>query len=194
MKPITITKFSLIILAFTIGFGFFNINSVFAIEFLNHTSEKFNISFEYPVDWTVKEPTSRFDDQKITLNSPSIFTKGQINIAFYEDMTEIAGSNNIQTTTKDLLDDLKNSYTDITKVIEKISSLKIGGEDTRTFVISSKDRIEKTSNPIGSQIWIVFTEKDEGYLIMYMQAAYNFDKPESKEIRDHFINSIKFLK
>lgn len=189
----TRTKFSLIILISAIGFVFLNSNPVFAVEFSNYTSEKFKISFQYPSDWTIKEPTSRFDDQKITIDAPSPFIHGQINIALFEDITDISGTDNIQDAAEDLMEGLTEGYTRDSKIIEKVSALKINEQDTRTFITSSKDAFDSSSKSIGSQIWLVFTEHELGYLIAFMQSASNFDSPKSTEIRDKFINSIRFI-
>lgn len=60
------------------------------------------------------------------------------------------------------------------------------------FSILDQDKYEDYAIKWARQYWLLFIN-DQGYLIAYSSSADTFDKPENIEIRDKFINSIKFI-
>jgi len=76
------------------------------------------------------------------------------------------------------------------RVIEYPSLLNIDDEKAGTFVYSVKS--EDNSTPFGSQYWLVFV-KNHAYLILFGTSTDLFDSAEIAEIRENFINSIKFM-
>jgi hypothetical protein len=155
-------------------------NDVFAIEFSNYTSEKFEIEFEYPSDWNIEEKTSRFDSNpSISISKPG--TIGMMVILFDKDhkssdIEELTNSEFKQYTIPGLE----------SKVIESPSFLTIDGEKAGTYLFTMGNNIIATQN------WHVYNGNDK-YSFGFLASPTEFDSPENIEIRDHFIKSIKFL-
>ena len=185
-ESIVLTGFTMAIASiFLMAIG----NQAFAIEYITYTSEKYKIQFEYPSDWTVTEKTSRFDvahDIKV-MSGPSSFS-----IEHYDDKESIKWASNIESATEDLLISFPfyMSIFDIS-TIEDPSYLTIDGQKAGTFLVLMKDKSDSRLK-VANQQWIV-SAGDRSYQITNMLPATDFDSPENTEIRNHFINSIKFL-
>ena len=91
---------------------------------------------------------------------------------------------------------LKATTIDFTKeyrTIEEPSITTIGDQDAGTFLITEQDKYRDFPTKLAQLHWIVPQDNQEYTLIMFTSIAEYFDKPENVEIREHFINSIKFL-
>ena len=163
-------------------------NDAFAIEFSNYTSENYGIYFEYPTDWRVIEKTFRFDsgpDITITKLVTVIGILKTNNMAKYDLDLDEATEMSLKATTKD--------FTKEYRTIEEPSITTIGDQDVGTFLITEQDKYRDFPTKLAQQYWIVPQDNQEYTLIMFTSIAEDFDKPENIEIREHFINSIKFL-
>jgi len=55
------------------------------LQYSNYTSDKYQIQFQYPSDWLIKEKTTRFEEgSDITISNNNI-ASGQIGIIFSND-------------------------------------------------------------------------------------------------------------
>lgn len=169
-------------------------NTAFAINFTNYTNAKYNIEFQYPSDWEITEKTSRFDEgADISIDSDSIIDSGYISIIYIDNPIEEIGSKDLRTSLYTLFKQtIGNDYSREYRVIEQPSFTTIGNKDAGTFLYTDKDKYEDYAIKWARQFWIVLTN-DHGYLISSSSSADTFDKPENIEIRDKFINSIKFI-
>jgi hypothetical protein len=159
-------------------------NNAFAIEYTNYTSVKYGIQFEYTSDWELTEKTSRFDD------GPDIQIKSgtdRFDIFRYDDPETDLGALDVETASDKVFRGLLSSFGSDAKVIEDRSSINIGGHSGQTFLISFLGNGIKGAH----QNWHVFVG-DHLYQIINLALASDFDSPENTEIRNHFIDSIKF--
>jgi len=170
-----------------------NVNSSFALQYSNYLSEKYQIGFQYPSDWTIKEKLNNLEEgTEIDVSNKKI-GDGKIGIHYYDDLLEGFGSTNFEFAFSDFYkhrinDDLKFEY----KTIQPPSLLEIDSHKTGSFHImfTQKDEIDPISGKV--QYWITFVGEN-GYMIEFLSIPENFDTPDNTEVRDHFISSINFL-
>ena len=170
-----------------------NANSSFALQYTNYLSEKYQIAFQYPSDWTIKEKSDKLEEGAEIEVSNKKIGDGKIEINFYDDLLEGFGSTDFEFAFSDfykhrITEDLKFEY----KTIQPPSLLEIDGHKTGSFHImfSQKDEIDPISGEV--QYWITFVGKN-GYMIEFLSIPENFDTPDNSEMRAHFIGSIHFL-
>lgn len=170
-----------------------SINGSFALQFTDYSSEKYQIQFQYPSDWLIKEKANRSDEgAQIDISNKKI-AAGKLRIHFYDDLLESFGTSNLDaaftkfysaTTTDD------NEYE--FKIIESPSFVTIDNQRTGSFLLMFKQKNE--ADPITGAVkyWITFVG-NSGYKMEFMATPENFDTPDNIEIRDQFIESIVFL-
>ncbi|MGH9997947.1 MAG: hypothetical protein ACRD7F_08045, partial [Nitrososphaeraceae archaeon] len=113
-----------------------NINGSFALQFTDYTSEKYQIQFQYPSDWLIKEKANRSDEgAEIDISNKKI-AAGKLRIHFYDDLLESFGTTNLDaaftkfysaTTTDD------NEYE--FKIIESPSFGSVDSQRTGSFLL-----------------------------------------------------------
>lgn len=170
-----------------------NINGSFALQFTDYTSEKYQIQFQYPSDWLIKEKANRSDEgSEIDISNKKI-AAGKLRIHFYDDLLESFGTTNLDaaftkfysaTTTDD------NEYE--FKIIESPSFGSVDSQRTGSFVMTFKQKNEIDPITGAVKYWITFAG-NSGYKMEFMATPENFDTPDNIEIRDQFIESIIFL-
>ena len=180
-----------VILSFTLFIP--NVNVSFALQYTDYLSEKYQIAFQYPTDWTIKEKSNKIAEGTEIDVSDKKIGNGKIGIHFYNDLLEGFGSTDFDFALSDfykhrISDDLKFEY----KTIQPPSLLEIDSHKTGSFHImfSQKDEIDPISGEV--QYWITFVGEN-GYMIEFLSIPENFDTPDNTEMRDRFISSIDFL-
>jgi len=170
-----------------------NVNSSFALQYTNYLSEKYQIAFQYPSDWTIKEKSNKLEEGTEIEVSNKKIGNGKIEIHFYDDLLEGFGSTDFEFAFSDfykhrIMEDLNFEY----KTIQPPSLLEIDGHKTGSFHImfSQKDEINPISGEV--QYWITFVGEN-GYMIEFLSIPENFDTRDNTEMRDRFISSIDFL-
>ena len=161
-------------------------------EYSTFISDTYKIQFEYPIDWKVKEKTSRFDeDRSITVSGPSIESifVNTLNIGYSPSFSrqdlEIAMNKAVSAYTSPELD----SDVDV-RLIEGPSYVYIDNLIAGTFLYTIN--IQNSSYKDAYQLWILKPPGDLLYTIKFLSTSYKFDSRDITEIRDHFIKSIKF--
>ena len=170
-----------------------NINGSFALQFTDYTSEKYQIQFQYPSDWLIKEKANRSDEgAEIDISNKKI-AAGKLRIHFFDDLLESFGTTNLDaaftkfysaTTTDD------NEYE--FKIIESPSFGSVDSQRTGSFLMTFKQKNEIDPITGAVKYWITFAG-NSGYKMEFMATPENFDTPDNIEIRDQFIESIIFL-
>jgi len=178
-------------LSFTFCISNANVSS--ALQYTNYLSEKYQIAFQYPSNWTIEEKSNEFEDGTEIEVSDNKIGNGKIGIHFYDNLLEDFGSTDFDFAFSDfykhrITDDLKFEY----KTIQPPTILEIDGHRTGSFHItfSQKDEIDPISGEV--QYWITFVGKN-GYMMEFLSIPENFDTPDNSEMRDRFISSIDFL-
>ena len=170
-----------------------NVNVSFALQYTDYLSEKYQIAFQYPSNWTVEEKSNKLEEgTEIEVYDKEI-GNGKIGIHFYDDLLEGFGSTDFDFAFSDfykhrIAEDHKFEY----KTIQPPSLLEIDGHKTGSFHImfSQKDEIDPVSGEV--QYWITFVG-EMGYMIEFLSIPENFDTSDNTEMRDRFISSIDFL-
>jgi hypothetical protein len=170
-----------------------NTNGSFALQFTDYTSEKYQIQFQYPSDWLIKEKANRSDEgAEIDISNKKI-AAGKLRIHFYDDLLESFDTTNLDaaftkfysaTTTDD------NEYE--FKIIESPSFGSVDSQRTGSFLLMFKQKNEIDPITGAVKYWITFVG-NSGYKMEFMATPENFDTPDNIEIRDQFIESIIFL-
>lgn len=182
-------------MTFILSFTLFvpNVNASFALQYNNYLSEKYQIAFQYPSDWTIKEKSNKIEEGTEIEVSDKEIGDGKIGIHFYDDLLEGFGSTDFDFAFSNFYkhrtaDDHKFEY----KTLQPPSLLEIDGHKTGSFHItfSQKDEIDPISGEV--QYWITFVGEN-GYMIEFLSIPENFDTPDNTETRDRFISSIDFL-
>ena len=178
-------------LSFTLCISNVNVSS--ALQYTDYLSEKYQIAFQYPSNWTIEEKSNELEDGTEIEVSDNEIGNGKIGIQFYDNLLEDFGSTDLDFALSDFYkhrinDDLKFEY----KTIQPPTLLEIDGHKTGSFHItfSQKDEIDPISGEV--QYWITFVGKN-GYMIEFLSIPENFDTPDNSEMRAHFIGSIHFL-
>lgn len=170
-----------------------NVNSSFALQYTNYLSEKYQIAFQYPSDWTVKEKSNKLEEGTEIEVSNKEIGDGKIGIHFYDDLLEGFGSTDFDFAFSDfykhrITEDLNFEY----KTIQPPSLLEIDDHKTGSFhiIFSQKEEIDPINGEV--QYWITFVGGN-GYMIEFLSIPENFDTRDNTEMRDRFISSINFL-
>ena len=170
-------------------------NNAFALEFSNYTSLKDGIMFEYPSDWKLVEKTSRFDSGP-DLMIADYSSNRNINIIFPDSFPSSAGelldTYGLERLVELLLNGITDDFGSEYKTIEEPSTISIDGKETGTFLFTSQDKYDDFAIKYAKQFWLSYAN-DKLYQFTYISPTTTFDNLENVEIRDHFINSIKFL-
>jgi hypothetical protein len=170
-----------------------SINGSFALQFANYNSEKYQIQFQYPSDWQVKEKTNRFDEgSEIDISNKKI-AEGKLRIHFYNDLLEGFGSTNLDAVftkffTATTTDDYEYEY----KIIESPSFVSIDSQRTGSFLMTFKQKNEIDPITGAVKYWMTFVS-NSGYKMEFMATPENFNSSDNIQIRDKFIESIVFL-
>ena len=162
-------------------------------QFTTYTSEKYGIQFQYPIGWTIKEKTSRFDEGSgdITVRSPNLLTMFGIE---YKDALSLFKTLDIKDAAKTMVSILEESLFGFdVRIIEEPRLVTIDNKTAATAVIAAEERYYDPPFKFLDQQWIVIIGNN-AYLISYLDSPIDdFNSPSHAMIRDHFIKSIKFL-
>ena len=178
-------------LSFTLCISNVNVSS--ALQYTDYLSEKYQIAFQYPSNWTIEEKSDELEDGTEIEVSDNEIGNGKMGIHFYDNLLEDFGSTDFDFALSDfykhrITDDLKFDY----KTIQPPTLLEIDGHKTGSFhiIFSQKNEIDPISGEV--QYWITFVGKN-GYIIEFLSIPEKFDTPDNSEMRDRFISSINFL-
>ena len=162
-------------------------------QFTTYTSEKYGIQFQYPIGWTIKEKTSRFDEDSgdITVRSPNLLTMFGIE---YKDAFSLFRTLDIKDAAKTMVSILEESLFGFdVRIIEEPRLVTIDNKTAATAVIAAEERYYDPPFKFLDQQWIVIIGTNV-YLISYLDSPIDdFNSPSHTMIRNHFIKSIKFL-
>jgi hypothetical protein len=167
-------------------------DQVYAVQYSNHTSEKYKIQFDYPSNWFLDERTDRFNDQEDKFSSPDGFSS--IGIVYTTDLMEAYGTKTLRSAISDWVESFqRNDFSNQYQTIEPPSYVEIDNEKSGTVVYSAKEKFN-FQDPVrlGIQAWVTFIDGN-WYTIVYKAPTDKFDSPENIEIRERLIKSVRFL-
>lgn len=189
-----------IILVFTVSIIAFIscLDSSFALQYSNYTSQNLLVQFQHPLTWEIMEENGSLDQSPTIEITDPFLGVGYIYLALtiipdYDAKNSSDPYLNIQRLMGFYLQSLKNASSTETNMIEYPSYLTIDGRKAGTMTYMAKDKVENHLVTI-TKVWIVLA--GDGYYILGFGTDTDTDlfrSPEYTEIQDRFINSIKFL-
>lgn len=202
-----------VILLFTASFivAISNLDGLFALPFVNYTGEytnytnyEYQIQFQYPSNWCIFE-----EDKSLEIPSMSIHDQSGvgalIRILFQplSDYLDLVPNTSLDNVTNDVSDSI------VQKVTEHEFPFK-NDSDTRYYLLAKPSYLSIDGHLAGTDshiqeemihgFWAKNTEQgwnvlvgDRYYFMYFVSDTDHFDSQDFIEIRDKFINSIKFL-
>ncbi|MDQ5869956.1 MAG: hypothetical protein M3530_09565 [Thermoproteota archaeon] len=169
-----------------------NVTDTFALEYVNYTSYKYKIQFQYPSDWIQSEKISNHDrgaDISVSKNSGN---NGSLFWIVRGNGTEIgsdlqAGLQHIMKMLNE--SNAPNGY----EIVQSPSFTTIDGQMAGTFITYSRLRFGDTELETVEQFWLTYVGSVDYYLISFTTPIQSFSNPANEMIRSQFINSIRIL-
>jgi hypothetical protein len=153
------------------------------------------VQFQYPLTWEIAEINGSLDEgPSIEITDP-LLGVGYIILA-HTTIPDYGPSDpylNIERLMKISLQAFLNDSSTERNVIENLSYLTIDGQKAATFTYMAKDKL-KDDLVTKAKVWVVLV--GSGYYTLGFGTDFNtdlFGSPEYTEMRDRFINSIRFL-
>lgn len=169
-------------------------------NYTTYTSSKYGITFEYPADWDLTEKTNRF------ANEPDVDVGYGFNSFKFMDKDDRLSLNDNSFADLEFVTTMgQNAFVkseDGDRLIESASTdeYRIDGHETGSFLY--------TANPVSSlgldssnsfmsfetANLVLFVNNDgDVYTLRYSDNVDDFDTSEGEEIRNHILNSFRFL-
>lgn len=164
-----------------------------AVKYSIHSSDRYQIQFQYPTNWQLMEKTSRFDyDVDVIIVSPMIdglITVQLMNETGLQALDFRSMVHHFYQHSSSILDDTFEY-----RSVEQPSFTTIDNQEAGTYLFTTKDKHGTSLKypKLATQHWIVKTPHSF-YLITFTSPTEKFDSPETTKIHNHFINSVKFL-
>jgi hypothetical protein len=158
------------------------------VYFDNFVSKAGKFSIDYPKSWTIKEK-NRFDEPDAV--NLTIYKEGG---TFAEWRITFGQSNISVPEVVQLMYDRDPGNKFITRNVEPINLTKytIDGEAAATYISAYKSISPEYDIPIGAQVVVT---KHNGTIYAFQFASFSdeFDSPELTNIREHMLESIRWL-
>jgi hypothetical protein len=166
-----------------------------ALQYVNYTSYKYKIQFQYPTDWVQSEKLSSHDkgaDISVSKLSKENTSNGSLfRIVLGNDTT--IGSD-LQAGLQHVIKMLNDSNAlNKFEIIQPPSFTTIDGQMTGTFISSSRHRFGDAELEAVEQFWLTYVGSVDYYLMSFIAPIQSFSNPDNVMIRNQLINSIKLL-
>ena len=172
-----------------------NGSDTLALQYVNYTSYKYKIEFQYPTDWVQSEKLSSHDkgaDISVSKFSKENTSNGSLFWIVLGNDTTI-GSDlqaGLQHVMKMLNDsNALNKY----EIIQSPSFTTIDGQMTGTFISYSRHRFGDAELETVEQFWLTYVGSLDYYLMSFIAPIQSFSNSDNAMIRNHLVNSIKLL-
>ena len=172
-----------------------NGSDTLALQYVNYTSYKYKIQFQYPTDWVQSEKLSSHDkgaDISVSKFSKENTSNGSLFWIELGNDTTI-GSDlqaGLQHVMKMLNDsNALNKY----EIIQPPSFTTIDGQMTGTFISYSRHRFGDAELETVEQFWLTYVGSLDYYLMSFIAPIQSFSNSDNAMIRNHLVNSIKLL-
>lgn len=174
-------------------FSNLNFGESLLLDYTKYTSDKYQIEFNYPSDWTLTEKTDNPQQPRAIMINGDNVGRGQIGISYSDNLMTGFGTTDLATSVVNEHKKLLSDIPDFGRTILNPSFTTINGHLTGTFLLSFAEGQYETDPLKGVwQYWTTFNG-GHGYTIVFVSTPDSFLTPDYTEVRDQFINSIKFL-
>jgi len=169
-----------------------NVGDTLALEYVNYTSYKYKIQFQYPSDWIQSEKISNHDrgaDISVSKNSGN---NGSLFWIVRGNGTEIGSD--LQAGLQHVMKMLNESNApNAYEIIQPPSFTTIDGQMAGTFISYSRHRFGDAELETVEQFWLTYVGSVDYYLVAFIAPIQSFTNPDNVMIRSQFINSIRIL-
>ncbi len=171
-------------------------HDTFALQYVNYTSYKYKIQFQYPTDWIQSEKLSSHDkgaDISVSkLSKENGTSNGSLFWIVLGNDTAIgsdlqAGLQHIMKMLND--SNAPNKY----EIIQPPSFTTIDGQMAGTFISYSRHRFGDSELETVEQFWLTYVGSVDYYLMSFISPIQSFSNSDNTIIRNHLVNSIKLL-
>lgn len=167
-----------------------NVAETSALEYVNYTSYKYKIQFQYPTNWVQSERISNHD------RGPDIsVSRGESGSVFWikrGNDTQIGSD--LQAGLRHVMKMLNESNAPNGYEITKPPSFTtIDGQTAETFSAHSWYGFGAEKLETIEQFWLTYVGTVDYYLIGFIAPIQSFDTPENMIVRNQFTSSIKIL-
>ena len=161
-------------------------------NYVNYTSYKFKVQFQYPTTWVQSEKlTDKEEGSDIWVTSYSNESSAVFWMVRGNDSQ--LGSD-LQTGIKNINLTLIKKYADKSyQTIEPPAISTIDGKIAATFIHSFMESLDGLRIEEVQQIWLVYAGIKDYYLIGFKAPSHLFAGIENSQARNDFIKSIRFL-
>lgn len=167
-----------------------------ALEYVNYTSYKYKIQFQYPTDWVQSEKISSHDrgaDISVSkLNKENGTSNGSI---FWIVLgNDTAMGSDLQAGLQHVMKILNESNApNKYEIIQPPSFTTIDGQMAGTFISYSRHRFGDAELETVEQFWLTYVGSVDYYLMAFIAPIQSFSNPDNVIIRNQLVNSIKVL-
>ncbi len=173
-----------------------NVAETSALEYVNYTSYKYKIAFQYPTNWVQSEKISTQDkgvDISVSkLSNDNGSSHGSLFWIVHGNGTELGSD--LQAGLRHVMKMLNESNApNGHEIIQSPSFTTIDGQMAETFISNSRHRFGDAELETVEQFWLTYVGSADYYLMAFIAPIQSFSNPENILVRSQFINSIKLL-
>lgn len=161
-------------------------------NYVNYTSYKFKIQFQYPYKWIQSE---KFTDKEVGSDIWVTNYSNKSSAVFWITAgNDTHLGSDLQTGIKNLNFTLMKKYANNSyRTIEPSAISTIDGKIAATFMHSFVESLDGVKIDEVQQIWLVYVGSRDYYLIGFKAPSHLFAGVENSQARNDFIKSVRFL-
>ncbi len=167
------------------------VGDTLALEYVNYTSYKYKIQFQYPSDWIQSEKISNHDRGADISVSKDNGRSGSLFWIVLGNGTEMGSE--LQAGLQHVMKIIDEGNAANKHEIIQPASFTIIDQMAGTFISSSTHRFGDAELETVEQFWLTYVGSVDYYLMAFIAPVQSFSNPDNVMIRSQFINSIKFL-
>lgn len=166
-----------------------------ALEYVNYTSYKYKIQFQYPTDWDSEKISSHDRGADISVSKLSKENGSSNGSLFWIVLgNDTAIGSDLQAGLEHVMKMLNESNApNKYEIIQPLSFTTTDGQMAGTFISYSRHRFGDAELETVEQFWLTYVGSVDYYLMAFIAPIQSFSNPENVIIRNQLINSIKIL-
>jgi hypothetical protein len=165
-----------------------------ALEYVNYTSYKYKVQFQYPTDWVQSEKITSHDKGADISVSKLSKENGNGSLFWIVLGNDTAIGSNLQAGLEHIMKMLNDSNApNKYEIIQPPSFTTIDGQMAGTFISYSRHRFGDAELKTVEQFWLTYVGSVNYYLMAFIAPIQSFSNPDNVISRNQLINSIKLL-
>ena len=166
------------------------------MQYVNYTSYKYKIQFQYPTDWVQSEKISSHD-KGADISVSKIGKENDTNNGSLFWITlgnDTAIGSDLQAGLQHVMKMLNDSNAlNVYEIIQPPSFTTIDGQMAGTFISYARHRFGDTELETVEQFWLTYMGSVDYYLMSFIAPIQSFNNSDNAMVRNHLVNSIKLL-